>query len=354
MERKIKPGTLNAIKEIDRQFIIPCLWFDNNAEEAVKFYTSVFRNTAIKTTTLNNELSSEFTGHPRGSVLDILFRIEGLDVLAINGGPVFQQSPAISFMVNCRTMEKINELWASLSEGGQVLMEIGHYDFSERYGWVQDKYGISWQLIMSPEKFNIAPCLMFSRDHRGKAEEAINFYMSVFSNSSVERIERYKEGDFGGPVGAVAYSSFNLGCQNFKAMDSGMDVPFQFNPSFSLVINCNNQREIDHYWDTLSQGGNPEAQQCGWLADRYNLSWQVVPAPLGIWTSDTESEAAKNVMRAMYSMKKLDFNALKYAYDGGMTNDESEIDFQEQGAHTFEQVEKSQSRNDSLAPNEEL
>jgi predicted 3-demethylubiquinone-9 3-methyltransferase (glyoxalase superfamily) len=290
---------------------------------------------------------------PKGSVMTVSFQIEGMDFTALNGGPAFKISPAVSFMVNCRTREKIDDLWSKLSEGGQVMMEIGEYPFSERYGWVQDRFGVSWQLIMSAEHYNIAPSLMFSGDHRGKAEEAINYYMSVFKNSSVERIAKYKEGDEG-PEGLVAYATFNLTCQNFKAMDSGIDVSFGFNPAVSFVVNCYNQAEIDYYWDKLTAGGDPNAQQCGWLADRYGVSWQIVPASLGLWLSDSESEAGRNVMNALIPMKKLDFNVLKQAYDGGMTNDDSEIDFQELGAHSFEQVEKSYKKDESLSPNEEL
>ncbi len=353
MERKIKPRPLDAVREMEKQFIIPFLWFDGQAEDAANFYVSVFKNARVKTKTNFSEEGARSSGMPKGSVMTVSFQIDGLDITALNGGPAFSITPAISFMVNCRTKEKIDGLWEQLSEGGQIMMELGTYPFSERYGWVQDKFGVSWQLIMSQEHYNIAPCLMFSGNQRGKAEEAINYYMSVFHNSSVERIAKYKEGDEG-PEGTVAYASFNLICQNFKAMDSGIDVPFQFNPAVSFAVNCYNQAEIDYFWDKLSEGGDPEARQCGWLADRYGVSWQIVPAALGLWVSDAESEAGRNVMKALLPMKKLDFNVLKQAYDSGMTNDDSEIDFQEQGAHSFEQVEKSYSKNDFLSPNEEL
>lgn len=353
MERKIKPRPLEAVKDIEKQFIIPFLWFDNNAEEAANYYVSVFKNSVIKTITRYGEEGATVSGMPKGSVMTVSFRIEGMEFTALNGGPAFKVSPAISFMVNCRTREKIDELWSALSEGGNILMELGEYHFSKRYGWVQDKFGVSWQLIMSDEHYNISPCLMYSGNQRGKAEEAINFYMSVFRNSSVEIIEKYKEGGEG-QSDDVAYASFNLTCQNFKAMDSGNDVSFLFNPAVSFVVNCKNQQEIDFFWDKLTEGGDPQAQQCGWLADRYGVSWQIIPANLSLWLSDPESEAGKNVMSAMTPMKKLDFNVLKAAYDGGMTNDDSEIDFQEQGAHSFEAAENSYKKLESLSPNEEL
>ncbi|HEX2396382.1 MAG TPA: VOC family protein [Bacteroidales bacterium] len=349
-ERKIKPRPLEAVRDIEKQFIVPFLFFDNNAEEAANYYASVFKNSLVKSTTRYTEDAAKVSGMPKGSVMTVTFRIEGMDFAAINGGPVFHLNPAISFMVNCRTREKIDELWSKLSDGGNILMELGEYPFSERYGWVQDKFGVSWQLIMSSEHYILSPCLMFSGNQRGKAEEAINFYMSVFKNSSVERIEKYKEGEEG-PAGTVAYASFNLICQNFKAMDSGVEVPFIFNPAVSFVVNCQNQQEIDYFWTKLTEGGDPKAQQCGWLADRYGVSWQIVPSNLNLWLSDPESEAGRNVMNALIPMKKLDFNVLKSVYDGSMTNDDSEIDFQEQGAHSFEAAENSYKK---LAPNEEL
>jgi predicted 3-demethylubiquinone-9 3-methyltransferase (glyoxalase superfamily) len=350
MERKIKPRPLEAVRDIEKQFIIPFLWFDNNAEEAANFYASVFKNARVKTTTRYSEEVAKATGQPKGSVMTVAFQIEGMDFAAINGGPVFNFTPAISFMINCRTRQKIDDLWTRLSDGGNIMMEIGEYPFSERYGWVQDKFGVSWQLIMTPEHYNIAPCIMFTGNHRGKAEEAINYYMSVFKNSSVEKIEKYAVNQEG-PSGYVSYSSFNLICQNFKAMDSGIEVPFAFNPAISFVMNCQNQQEIDYFWEKLTDGGDPQAQQCGWLADRYGVSWQIVPAGLNLWLSDPESEASRNVMNALMPMKKLDMNVLKSAYDGGMND--TDIDFQEQGAHNYEAIENSK-KYETLAPNEEL
>ena len=351
MERKIKPRPLEAVREMEKQFIVPFLWFDNNAEEAAHFYASVFKNSRVKTTTRYNEESAKASGMPKGSVMTVSFQIEGMEFTAINGGPAFQISPAISFMVNCRTREKIDDLWNKLSDGGHVMMELGNYPFSERYGWVQDKYGVSWQLIMGPEHYNIAPCLMFTGSQRGKAEEAINFYMSVFKNSSVERIEKYAEGEQG-LVNTVKYASFNLICENFKAMDSGIEVPYTFSPAISFVVNCQNQQEIDYFWDKLTEGGDPNSQQCGWLADRYGMSWQIVPASLGLWISDSDSEASRKVMSALIPMKKLNMNELKSLYESEMSD--GDIDFQELGAHNVESVENSYKKLESLTPNEEL
>jgi len=315
METHIKAEPLKTMKGTDLQKIIPFLWFDTQAEEAARFYVSAFDNARIKTTTQYSAEGAAASGMPEGSVMTVAFQIEGLEFTAINGGPVFKITPSISFMVSCSTHQKIDDLWGILSEGGTVLMDLDKYPFNEKYGWIQDKYGVSWQLMSGHDTQVIAPCLMFAGDQRGKAEEAINFYMSLFENSSIERIERYDK-DEDGPTGSVKYAAFTLGVQNFKAMDSGVDVPFRFSPALSLVVNCENQQEIDHFWDNLTQGGDKSAQQCGWLKDKYDVSWQIVPKELGEMLSDPDPEKSKKVMSALLQMKKLDINDLRKAYEG--------------------------------------
>jgi predicted 3-demethylubiquinone-9 3-methyltransferase (glyoxalase superfamily) len=281
-----------------------------------------------------------------------MFQMEGVDFVALNGGPAYQISPAISFMVNCRTREKIDDLWNKLTNGGQIMMEIGTYPYSERYGWVQDKYGVSWQLTLRDESQIIAPCLMFSGEQGGKAEEAMNFYMSVFERSAVETIEKYEPGEEG-PTGRVKYAAFSLNGQNYKVMDAGREVPFGFNPGISFAVNCSEQKEIDYYWDILSQGGDESSRQCGWLKDKYGVSWQIVPEKLGLWISD-ESEKGNAVMNALMRMVKLDMNILEAAYNGQSLNmNNPDNDYEEIGAN-YEGTEKSYKRQKTQSPNEEL
>src|SRR5574341_1807097 len=139
--------------------ITPCLWFDHQAEQAVQFYTSIFRNSNIGTVARYGEAAAEASGQPRGSVMTVMFRLEGQQFMALNGGPIFRFSPAISFFVHCKTKQEIDELWNKLSEQGMVFMELGQYPFSERYGWIQDQFGVSWQLILADRAQRIAPCL---------------------------------------------------------------------------------------------------------------------------------------------------------------------------------------------------
>ncbi len=247
-------------------------------------------------------------------------------------------------MVNCRTEEKINDLWSGLSEGGKVMMELNKYPFSERYGWVEDKFGVSWQLILSEETPIIVPCLLFSARQRGKAEEAINNYMSVFRMSSVDQVEHYEEGE-PAPAGMVKYASFTINGQKFAAMDNGYDVEYSFSPAISFVINCDSQEQIDYYWDHLTEGGDARAQMCGWLQDKYGVSWQVVPSQIGLWMSDPSKSGL--VMREVLKMKKLDLNKLKSIYSGtGNEQEGSELDY---GSSNYQGKGK-----DTLSPGEEF
>ncbi len=308
METKIKTQPLSAVKDTEIQKITPFLWFDTQALDAANFYTSVFKNARVKTTTRYGAEGASAAGMQQDSIMTVVFEIEGQEFTAINGGPVFKLSPSISFMVNCRTAEKINDLWSKLSVGGKVMMELNKYPFSELYGWIEDKFGVSWQLILSEESPIIVPCLLFAGDRKGKAEEAINYYMSLFRMSSVEQVEYYEAGE-PGPEGMVKYAAFTINGQKFAAMDSGNDVPFAFSPAISFVINCETQEQIDYYWDHLTEGGDINAQQCGWLQDKYGLSWQVIPAELGLLLSDPGKSGL--VMSEMLRMKKLDLNRLR-------------------------------------------
>jgi predicted 3-demethylubiquinone-9 3-methyltransferase (glyoxalase superfamily) len=119
------------------QKITPDLWFDNNAEEAAKFYTSIFKNSKIIHIARYGEAAAKVSGRPKGTVMTVIFELEGQRFMALNGGPIFKFSPAISFLVNCETQEEVDELWEKLSEGGE----------KEQCGWLKDKYGVSWQIV---------------------------------------------------------------------------------------------------------------------------------------------------------------------------------------------------------------
>lgn len=187
----------------------------------------------------------------------------------------------------------------------------------ERYGWIQDKYGLSWQLILTnpegEERPPIIPSLLFVGDHCGKAEEAVNFYSSVFKNAKKGNIVRYPQGMEPEKEGTIMFSDFMLENQWFTAMDSARDHNFSFNEAVSFMVYCGTQEEIDYYWDNLS--AVPESEQSGWLKDQFGVSWQIVPREMDKMMRGTP-EQVERVSKAMLKMKKLDLAELWKAYMG--------------------------------------
>ena len=159
----------------------------------------------------------------------------------------------------------------------------------------------------------ITPCLWFD----DKAEEAARHYVGIFPNSRITTVTRYSDAGteiHGRPAGSVMVVAFELDGHGFTALNGGPH--FTFNEAVSLQVNCRDQAEIDHYWARLGEGGDPRAQQCGWLKDRYGVSWQVVPDGMERMMADAQSPGAKRAMTAMLKMKKMDIAALERAYAG--------------------------------------
>lgn len=312
------------------QKIVPHLWFDKHAKEAAQFYVDVFGN--------NSKVHSVTTLHdtPSGDVDTVSFEILGYKFMAISAGPLFKFNPSISFMVNFDPSQdpdarkRIDEIWEKLSKEGKALMPLDKYPFSERYGWIVDKYGMSWQLMYTnPEGEKrplIIPALLFVTDTCDKAEEATDFYISVFKNSKRGALTRYPAGaparnassiaDAGGEPnkeGSVSFTDFTLEGQWFAAMDGSSDMhKFAFNEAVSLMVYCEDQKEIDYYWEKLS--AVPESEQCGWCKDKFGLSWQIIPKKLGELLSGPDREKSHKVANAMLKMKKIVVADLEKAY----------------------------------------
>jgi len=287
------------------QKITPFLWFDTEAEAALNWYVSLFGDAEV----LNVARMGE-----GGAVMVASFRIGGLEISILNGGPTYSITPAVSFFVRCRDAAQVDTLWAALSEGGTALMPLDAYPFSEKFGWVQDRYGVSWQLSAGDGAQTITPFLMFVGDNFRQAEEAIGHYTSVFDGSRIDGLERYGPG-MHEPEGAVMFASFMLAGQPFHALESSLDHAFTFTEGTSFSISCGDQEEVDYFWDKLSEGG--EESQCGWLKDRFGLSWQVIPRILPELLGDPDPEKAGRAMQAMLQMQKIDIVALQRAHDGG-------------------------------------
>lgn len=245
------------------QKITPYLWFDHEAEEAAEFYTSTFaavgRPSEIGRVSRYSEEVAEATGIPAGTAMTLEFTLDGYKFIALNGGPEFHFTPAVSFFIHCETADEVEALWERLFEGGQALMPLDSYPFAERFGWLNDKYGVSWQIILAPSEQKITPALLFVGEQFGKAEEAMTFYASLFENSGVTSISHYGP-EHGDEEGAVAHATFTLAGQNFVAMDSGLEHHFTFTEATSLFVNCEDQEEVDRLWAQLTGGGGEESK----------------------------------------------------------------------------------------------
>jgi len=248
------------------QRIVPTIWFNRNADEAAEFYADVFPDTLVDARVPHPESGETLT-------VDVL--IDGYRVTLLNGGPEFGPTPAISFFVNFdpSRMEdargELDRLWARLTDGGIVLMPLDRYDFSEHYGWVADRFGVNWQLMLTDPAGEPRPYIIPNLMYGGQARQAVDDYVALFPGAQVGTRVTYPDS------GEVMFSEFQLYGEWFTAMDSAVEQPFTFTPGLSLMVNAHGQEEIDRLWNGLS--AVVALEQCGWLQDRYGVSWQIVP-----------------------------------------------------------------------------
>ncbi|WP_316822550.1 VOC family protein [Pedobacter gandavensis] len=279
-----------------KNFIYPCLTIRGKITEAAEFYTHTFGEGKI--------------GVSNPYIVEI--EMSGQKFMLLTDGPVNDPNPAISFMVMCETAEETEDIWHKLQEGGKVMMALDAYPWSPKYGWIEDKYGVSWQLYTgtkedSAQKF--CPTLMFTGDKAGQAETALRFYTSVFPNSEVQGVLKYAEGE-GDRTDFVKHAQFKLNGTVMMAMDSSAEHGFGFNDGISLMVSCETQEEIDSYWTQLIANGGFEVA-CGWLTDQYGISWQIIPKSIGKLMSDPERGPHR--MQVMMGMKKLIIKELEDA-----------------------------------------
>jgi predicted 3-demethylubiquinone-9 3-methyltransferase (glyoxalase superfamily) len=304
------------------QKITPHLWFDKEAKEAAKFYTSVFPESSIHYETVLKDT-------PSGDCDVVSFNIWGQDFMSISAGPLFKFNPSVSFIVNFDPLffkgskadatKTLDKVWEKLSNGGEALMPLDKYPFSERYGWIRDKYGVTWQLMLTDPKGDrrpaIIPSIMFVGNNAGRAEEAIEYYLGIFKNSKMGEAHRYGPDQKPDKEGTLMFADFQLEGHWFAAMDSAHDHKFNFNEAISLLINCKDQKEIDHYWQLSA---DPKSEQCGWLKDKFGLSWQVNPSIMDKMLTDKDPKKVARVTKAFLKMKKFDLAELERAYEGGV------------------------------------
>jgi len=294
------------------QKIVPNIWCNRTATEAAEFYTRIFpRASSEVTLRYPTENLPDFQKDVAGEVLTIDLVIDGYRLALINSDGTFRPHSSLSFMVNLDPLlfggdeaaarGTLDALWTELTLDGTVLMDLGEYPFSARYGWVQDRYGVNWQLMLTdpegePRPF-VIPSLLFGGAAQDRAAEAVAAYTSLFEGGLTGMVVPYPEQTGPAAAGAVMFSEFQLEGQWFTAMDSGVSQESSFTPGVSLEVRCRDQAEIDRLWDALS--AVPEAEACGWLVDRFGLSWQITPADMG------ERIHEPGVYQRMLEMKKI-------------------------------------------------
>lgn len=281
--------------DIMKNKIIPSLWFEAGADDAMRFYASVFPDSEVIQET----------------PVVVTAKLAGVQFIGINGGPAaFKPNPSISFMVICETREEIDAIWEQLEENGNVYMELDSYPWSSYYGWIGDKYGFTWQLYLGKlsDVYNqrMVPTLMFSHTQQGKCEEAVGFYESIFDDFKSHGLMRYEEGEF---KGQVVHTQFTLNKFVIGAMDSGVAQDFTFNEAVSLSLMCKDQNEIDHYWSVFTKDG--EEAECGWCQDPYAVSWQIVPYNIRELLFDAGNP--EKAFEALMKMKKITIKELENA-----------------------------------------
>lgn len=273
--------------------IYPSIWFDGQAKAAAEFYGFVFPDAKIVS---ENPIVT-------------MWELYGQTFMGINGGSMFTPNPSISFFVTCETNEEIDAIWNKLSEGAKIMMALDKYDWSEYYGFLQDKFNVSWQIFkgkMSEVNQKIVPCFLFTDSKFGKAYQAVQFYISVFSDSKIDGVLFYDENEYAQRE-IVKHSQFVLDGNVYMAMDGAGEHNFTFNEGISFVINCDSQEQIDYFWNTFTENGGEEGQ-CGWCKDKFGVSWQVIPRILVQLVADPEKR--EKVVNPFMQMTKFDIQTL--------------------------------------------
>ena len=282
--------------------IFPCLWFDGDGKAAADFYCDIFGGKITTDTqmVINTELF-------------------GQKIMILNAGPQFQKNASISFTVLCEDADELKRYWENLVDGGKVLLELAEQPWSVLYGWVRDKFGVTWQLSINQKKEvqRIVPTLMFLHENNGKAAEAMIFYTNIFPNSKIGSILKYGDGIAPDPNEKpenIQHAHFEIDGYSLFCLDYSYDHPFDFNEGISLVVMTDTQEQTDHLWNNLTADGGRELM-CGWLKDKYGVSWQIVPKKLLQLMNGEDHEKGAKVMQAMMKMQKIIISDLETAYN---------------------------------------
>ncbi|HEM6371851.1 TPA: VOC family protein [Streptococcus suis] len=277
------------------QTIIPHLWYDTEAKEAAEFYVDLFGGKIDWTYTI--------TDTPSGDSDLVQFQLGDMTLAAISAGPYFKLNESMSLMVSVADKADVTRLYEALSDGGRVLMPLGEYPFSPYYVWLEDRFGLSWQLSYEPDldkpyQFDI--CLLFSQDQVGLAQPMLDYYKDKLPQARLGHLSYYGEGE----AAKLNYAELLVGGQKLIVMDHGYGGEASFNEAFSLMVYVDSQEEAESWYEKVS--AVPEAEICGWAKDQFGISWQIVPRILMEAYDTASPEKVKAVNAAVMTMKRLD------------------------------------------------
>lgn len=286
------------------QTIVPHLWYDTEAKEAVAFYVELFGGKIDWTYTI--------TDTPSGDSDLIQFQLGDMTLAAISAGPYFKLNESMSLMVNVASKDEVTRLYQALSEGGRILMPLGEYPFSPYYVWLEDRFGLSWQLSYAPDldksyQFDIS--LLFSQEQVGLAQPMLDYYKDNLPQASVGQLSYYGEGEAAVEAAKLNYAELLVGGQKMIVMDHGYGGEASFNEAFSLMVYVDSQEEAESWYEKVS--AVPEAEICGWAKDQFGISWQIVPRILMEAYDTASPEKVKAVNAAVMTMKRLDIVAIQ-------------------------------------------
>ncbi len=274
-----------------------CLWIDGAPQETADFYLDIFDKSEQKRSL---RFVEDIHGRP-GEIATIELNLAGSEFILLNGGPEFTPTPAISYVINCEDNTQLENVWQRLSADGTVLMEFQEYPEIGLFGWVEDRYGFSWQVKIGEGAQSITPCIMFANERYEKAQEAVTEWLTIFGGGTDFRLLNDDQ--------TTQLTGFHLYDQSFLTMDSPEEHKFGFSMANSFYIYCEDQDEIDRLWESVTNEGTE--YPCGWMMDKFGISWQTVPRDLSDLLDDHHFEKAYQTTLALYKMKKIDIEKLR-------------------------------------------
>ena len=289
----------------------PCIWCNGTMAEQARAYAALFPGA-----TIGGRPAQDW--QPAKGQIFVTLDLAGSRLSLLDGGPMFRPTPAISLFVQRETQAEVDAIWQALIDGGQAMMPLDTYPWSPRYGFLTDRWGVSWQVSQGPVADvgqAVTPALIYTGPVLGKARAAMQLYQRAFPGGTVDGI---MEHDGSGPdaAGTILHAQMRLPIGTMMVMDSAESHEWGFTEGVSLMVLCQTQDQIDRLWNLLiADGGAPS--QCGWLKDPFGVSWQITPEVLLHLTSPDapgfDPDRADRVTQAMLGMAKLDIAALEAA-----------------------------------------